>query len=87
MNRIIHEKQNAQELVQMSQTRAKQSAIDQERKLMHLRRTQFNNLVQMISRIMFENLSELLFENKKSFTSMFIAAKPLTQFEISLVLD
>jgi hypothetical protein len=36
---------------------------------------------------MFNNLSELLLENKKSFAAMFTAQKTLTQFEISLCLD
>lgn len=54
---------------------------------MFLRQRQYNALVQLVSRILFHNISELLIENKKAFVAMFTAAKALTHFEISLVLD
>ena len=54
---------------------------------MELLHNQFNLLVQLVSRSIFQNLSELLLVNKINFTKLFCAPKSTTQFEISLCLD
>jgi len=45
---------------------------------MKLRQDQYNLLVQLVCRIIFQNLSELLLQNKQEFVNLFTAAKSTT---------
>jgi len=70
---MLSEKPNAQELILFSKARATKDAENKERALMKLRQNHYNALVQVVARIIFQNLSELLLENKRKFTEMFCA--------------
>ena len=83
--RIIQQKHN--EHVLMTKARQAKELEQEQKDLMQLRQTQFNSLVLLLNRVLFQNLSELLLQNKQEFTTMFTAAKALTQFEVSLSLD
>jgi len=54
---------------------------------MQLRHEKYNSLVQLVSRIMFQNISEALVFNKVKFTSLLSAPKTKYQYEISICLD
>lgn len=84
---MIHEKQNAQDLILFSQARAKKDAENHQRALMKQRHKKFNSLLQLVSRILFQNISEALISNKVKFATSFCVPKSKTHYEISICLD